>query len=210
MALLVAAPGSAGAATCDWIDSIQSWNGSFGWSWSHHDSWVQLPDLSLAVATGDAGSGQFELEGFIGTFDGDIDGALAFDDDYRAEDLEGVVTYEHTVLSGPIEGPFPGMAARMMLQLDDLSCTYSWSAGVWGSGTVTTEAGSEAITTQPNMIWSGVHPIPEIPGPLSFSGPVRVTINPTIPSPEPQFVPYGATPSLNRVNAPAPLPAQVD
>lgn len=60
-----------------------------------------------------------------------------------------------------------------------------------GAGTHTTLVGSDPVTIQPNAIWSGTHPIPELPGPLTFSGPARVTNHPTIPSAELQFVPYG-------------------
>lgn len=211
--VLAASPSRAGGfPSCGWINSIQSWNGSYGWSWSHHDSWAQLPDLFSQATVQDGGGGSFELDGFIGTFNGDIEGSLGFDDDYQVEDEGDVLSHVHTALSGPIVGPFPGMAAQMLLQLDDFDCTYWWSAGAWGNGTHTTLAGSEAVTTQPNAIWSGKHPIPELPGPLSFSGPARVTLNPTVPSDELQFTPYGdgATVSLNRQNAPTPAPAQVD
>ena len=211
--VLAASPCRAGGfPSCAWIHSIQSWNGSYGWSWSHQDSWAQFPDLSLQASVRDGGGGTFELDGFIGTFTGDIDGSLGFDDDYRVEDPDDVLVHDRTVLAGPIVGPFPGMAAQMLLQLDDFDCTYSWSAVVWGDGTHTTLVDSESVTIQPNAIWSGEHPIPELPGPLTFSGPARVTVNPTIPSPELQFTPYGdgATASLNRQNAPTPAPAQLD
>jgi hypothetical protein len=173
----------------------------------------QLPDLGLEASVLDGGSGIFSLEGFIGNFIGDVDGSLGFDDDYLVEDLEdGVQSHVHTVLSGPIVGPVPGQPAQMVLQLNGFDCTYSWSAVAWGSGTRTTLAGSEAIVFQPNAIWSGIHPIPELPGPLTFSGPARVTINPTVPSPELQFTPFGdgAVASLVRNHAPTPAPAQVD
>jgi hypothetical protein len=213
-AVLVAAmPSRAGdPPSCGWIDSIDSWNGSYGWTWSHHDQWVQLPDLSLQATVHDGGSGTFSLDGFIGTFTGDIDGSLAFDDYYETEDLEGTLHFSHLVLSGPILGPFPGNEAQMILQLDSTDCTYTWSSGVWGAGTYSTESDSESTLTQPNGIYPGVHPIPELPGPLSFSGPATVTVKPTIPSPDPQFIPYGdgATASLNRVNHPTPSAAQLD
>lgn len=211
--VLAASPSRAGEfPSCGWINSIQSWNGSYGWSWSHHDSWAQFPVLSLQATVQDGGGGSFELDGFIGMFTGDIEGSLGFDDDYQVEDVEDVLSHARTVLSGPIVGPFPGQKAQMTLQLDDFDCTYSWSALAWGDGTKTTLAGSESVTMQPNAIWSGEHPIPELPGPLAFSGPARVTLNPTVPSPELQFTPYGdgATASLARQNAPTPAPAQVD
>jgi hypothetical protein len=147
----VAAPVALAQPTCGWVDSIDEWTGSFGWSWSHDDLWGVFPDLSIEARTQDAGSGSFLLTGFFGTFDGDIDGSLGFDDYDEVEDLEETRTFTHTVIRGPIVGPFPGLAARMTLQLDSLDCVYTWSAGVWGDGTITTESGSQSSELQPNV-----------------------------------------------------------
>jgi hypothetical protein len=186
--------------SCGWIQSIQHWDASFGWSWSHEDHWTTFSS-TLAATTQDAGSGTASLDSFLS---GDIDGQLTFDD-YLEDDGLSDVTFTHTVLSGPIVGGVPGVPSHMFLQLDGTDCTYTWSTdGPWAAGTQTTEVGSEAIVTQPNAILPGTHPIPPLPGPLSFSGPAPVVINATLNAVDPQFVTYGdaSTASGGRTNAP--------
>jgi len=210
--LVGAAPARAGTPHCEWVQAVQHWEGSFGWSWTHHDQWSLFPSTSITASTGDSGGGTFALDGFFGNFNGPIDGSLQFDDDYEAEDVPtGDVTFSHIVLSGPILGGLPGMPAQMVLQTDTIDCTYTWHAVVVGAGTHANEAGTENVDWQPNAFFPGVHPVPELPQPLAFSGPATVTQNPSIGSEAPQYVPYGdaSSASLNRNGHPTPAPAQL-
>jgi len=193
LVILAAAPPIAGAQpTCGWVNSITHWNASLGWSWSHNAQWSALM-TTTSTTTNDVGSGSGSLDGIAGgtVFTGDIEGQLAFDD-YIENRSDNYTSFTHTVLSGPLLSFSPGQPPQMILQLDPTACTYTWQmVGPFAAGTLTTETDSENVEDQPSAILPGVHPIPPLPEPLSFSGSAVATTNPQIGAVDPQYVPMG-------------------
>jgi hypothetical protein len=186
--VVVAAPSRAGSfPTCGWVTSVQDWSGSLDWTWGHEAEWAQLPDSTIHATVQDAGGGTFDLTGSFGAFHGDVDGQLDFDDYLQTEDLDNDVTFQRTVLTGPIIGPFPGDQAQMLLMIDPTACTYTWQMTPYADGTFSTESFSDATDGYPSNILPGSRPIPAAPGPLTFSGPVPVTTNPQVGAVDPQF-----------------------
>jgi hypothetical protein len=190
---LLATPLSARAddpPSCGWIQSIQSWNASLAWSWSHQASWTLIPNIDVQARVIDGGSCDAELTGFPGAsiYTGPVEGQLDFYDNLD-ERSPSFTSFERTVLSGPIVGPFPGNTNLMSLTLYPASCTYTWQMVPYAEGTYSYPGGSDPTTSYPSQIISGEQPIPELPGALSFYGSAPVTVNPQIGLPHPEYFP---------------------
>jgi len=179
-------PARAQLPSCGWVDGIQDWSGSLSWSWGHDAQWTLIPDTDVHATVQDGGSCSFELDGFVGTFTGDVDGTLAFDD-YLEQKTDDRTSFQRTVLSGPIVGPFIGGKAQMLLFIDSLDCIYTWQMVPYGEGTYSTESFSESTDGYPSSILPGEHAIPEQPAPLVFSGAVPATNNPQVGAVDPQY-----------------------
>jgi hypothetical protein len=191
MGLVSAAPARADdPPSCGWIQSIESWNGSFAWSWSHQASWTLIPNTQVDARVIDGGSCDFELTGFPGgsLFSGPVDGQLNLYDNLDTR-TQNATFFDRTVLSGPIVGPYPGNVAMMFLTLDPTSCTYTWQMVPYADGTHSYTGGSDPVTSYPSQVISGVQPIPELPGSLSFYGSAPVTVNPQIGLAHPEYNP---------------------
>lgn len=124
-AAFLAPPAHAQLPSCGWVDSVEQWSGSLSWGWGHDARWTLILDTDVHANVQDNGSCDFELDGFFGTFTGDVVGNLAFDDYLERKD-EDHTFFERIVLSGPIVGPFIGGQAQMVLFLNSLDCTYTW------------------------------------------------------------------------------------
>jgi hypothetical protein len=188
---LAGAPSVArGQPSCSWVESIQEWSGGLSWTWSHQAQWPQPPNSINEAKVQDAGSCTFDLTGSARFgFSGAVDGQLDFDDDWKRKSLLSGATLEfaHTVLSGPIGGFAPGTDALMVLELDTTACTYTWMMTPWADGTYTTDFTSRATRGYPSQVFPGTRPIPEVPGPLSFSGSVPVVTTAQSGAVDPQF-----------------------
>ncbi|MCU0668901.1 MAG: hypothetical protein MUF70_06065 [Myxococcota bacterium] len=161
------------AQSCSWVSSVSEWHGSLSWSWNHSAAWSDSEGWAYTTQTTDAATSTFDLDanGF-----GYAAGELLYDEMYTTtspppNSNRGFTHYE---LGWPA---FP--TPVMDLHVNPFDCTYTWDEVVTASGTVTDESGSSPVAAKPpNMIVLPLegYPIPSLPGPLSFSGPMPVRI----------------------------------
>jgi hypothetical protein len=165
-------------SSCDWVSSVQKWNGILNWSYSHDASWSD-DYYNFHASTGDTGSVTFQDTGM--GFTTDITGTLAFLDDLHQipKDPHEQPQFSVTSLTAVTEGP-----SVVDLTASSITCEYFITTQVLGSGTNTSQAGTYPVTNNPtHLIQTQDLPIPSTPGPLVFSDVYPVSYIQVVPRP---------------------------